>query len=242
MSQTPRIAIIGGSKEAVDLARALAERGAGYCLFETPFYPSPDGLETQRYDDGSDWAALLSDFDALVFAPHPFAFSLLDKLKNLPIPTVALLRKAWAPTPADNWLMVETCEAAAETLQSLGASRPLLALGRERLAPFIALQAPELLVRCRNLPRPDLKGRGRVEYMTGPFTVDQEIAYLQQHGIDCIIVHNAGGQGGWPKLEAARRLSIPVIMVDRPQTGLAERVETPGAAQNWLRQTVGLDV
>ncbi len=242
MTGTPRIAIIGGSKEAIDLARDLARSGIRYCLFETLYYPSPQGLETRRYGPDSDWNRMLDGFDALVFAPHPFAFSLFAQIENLRLPVLALLREPWTPEPADNWSMVADARAAARALLQSGAQAPLLALGRERLQPFIDLAGPPLLVRCRTLPKPDLQGRGQVEYMTGPFTVAEETAYLQLHGIDCIVVHNAGGQGGWPKLAAARELSIPVIMIERPHPALPERAETPQQARAWLRQTVGLDL
>ena len=242
MSKTANIAIIGGSKEAIDLARGFERSGIRYCLFETPYYPSPHGLVTRRYGADSDWHRMLDGFDALVFAPHPFAFSLFGLVENLSLLVLALLRAPWTPEPADNWLMVADAPAAARALLQSGAQAPLLALGRERLQPFIDLAGPPLLVRCRTLPKPALQGRGRVEYMTGPFTAAEEITYLQAHGTDCIVVHNAGGQGGWPKLAAARELSIPVIMIERPHIALPERAETPQQARAWLRQRVGLDL
>jgi len=242
VTKAPRIAIIGGSKEAIDLARIMEHSKARYCLFETPFYPSPKGIATQQYNDSSDWSDLLCNFDVVVFAPHPFAFDLLKNLRKVTVPMLALLRPVWVAGPQDRWQMVPDAETAAQALRDSGAQMPLLALGRERLAPFIALPSPQLLVRCRNLPLPDLQGRGQVERLSGPVTTSDEIAYMQERGVDCIVVHNAGGRGGWPKLEAARHLGIPVIMIDRPAIELPEQVTTPEVAISWLRHRAGLDV
>ncbi len=240
MKSPPRIAIIGGSKEAVDLARAL--QGADVCLFETPYYPSPKGIKTQVYDANTDWAQALQGFNALVFAPHPFAFDVFERIRDTSLPHVALLRPPWQPGEGDDWTLLESGTAAAQYLQSCGAKRALLAIGRERLVPFLQTSGPDLRIRCRNLPEPDVGRRGTVEYMTGPFSVEQERRYLQDNAIDCIVVHNAGGFGGWPKLQAARELQIPVIMIDRPPVDWPAIVETPQQAIAWLRQSAGLDL
>lgn len=240
MNQSPRIAIIGGSKEAVELAHLLANTET--CLFETSFYPSPKRLRTQTYTSNTDWPDVLQGFEAVVFAPHPFAFDVFDKIKAIDTPHIALLRPPWIPAAQDDWTLVSTLDAGAQALRESGVKSPLLAIGRERLDPFLTNAGPKLRVRCRNLPKPDLQGCGVVEYMTGPFSVEQERAYLQKHHIDCIVVHNAGGPGGWPKLQAAQELDIPVIMIQRGLVDWPLKVETPKQVLAWLRQDVGLDV
>ena len=49
-----------------------------------------------------------------------------------------------------------------------------------------------------------------------PFSLEEEIATLRQHKIDILVTKNAGGDAVAAKLEAARQLGLPVIMITRP--------------------------
>ena len=70
----------------------------------------------------------------------------------------------------------------------------------------------------------------------GPFQLEDELALLQQHAIACVVSKNAGGTDTYAKLEAARQLQIPVIMVDRPLLPAREQCETPQQAMEWLKR------
>lgn len=242
MSVTPKLAIIGGSKEAIDLALALQGAKIDVCLFETQSYPSPSGINAKPYPPDNAWNDALKTMDAVIIAPHPFAFSGLENLNDMNIPSICLLRPEWVAGDRDNWISVPDAITAAIALTKIGASKPLLAVGRDRLEAFLDMESPELIVRCRNKPEPNLQGRGIVVFQPGPFTVAQENSYLSNTGIDCIVVHNAGGQGGWPKLEAARDLNIPVIMFDRPSLPFKTCVDSVDQVINWLRHSVSLDL
>ena len=41
---------------------------------------------------------------------------------------------------------------------------------------------------------------------------------MAEHRIDLIVSKNSGGAATYPKIEAARQLRIPVVMIDRPET------------------------
>lgn len=238
MSASPKIAIIGGSKEANDLALVLERAKQDFCLFATSTYRPPRGLPCQKYTANTDWAVALDGFTAVVLAPHPFS----DIDISLEIPVIVLCRPAWKATSQDNWTFAGNATEAASLLNKSGSLRPLLAVGRERLKPFLALDAPDLLVRYRHNPAPDLKPGSAALFQPGPFSVTQEVAFLQREKIDCIVAHNAGGQGGWPKLEAARELGLPVVLISRPQLRWKNHVEDVSSTLIWLRQHVGLDV
>jgi len=67
----------------------------------------------------------------------------------------------------------------------------------------------------------------------GPFTLPGELALLRRWAIDVVVTKNSGGFA--PKLEAARSLGLPVIMVDRPPVaGFAPVVSTVDEALAWL--------
>jgi precorrin-6A/cobalt-precorrin-6A reductase len=59
---------------------------------------------------------------------------------------------------------------------------------------------------------------------------------LAERKIEVIVTKNSGGAGAAPKLEAARALSLPVIMVERPELPEAPSVETVADALSWLER------
>ena len=56
-----------------------------------------------------------------------------------------------------------------------------------------------------------------------PFTVDGETVLMTSHGITHLVTKNAGGSATEAKLQAARNLGIPVLMIARPA-----KPEVPG--------------
>ncbi len=210
-----KLALIGGSREADLLEKALGAAG---------IMVDPSG-------------------EIAVVAPHPFdtdlwecaALSLKDK------PHIGLARTGWLAGPKDRWTMAASAEDAAGVLADSGAKRALLAVGNGRLAPFYRLEGIELCIRSRNAPHPPNPPQGLIRSMRGPFDVAGEVAELAGQGIDALVVHNAGGQGGWPKLGAARELGIPVILIERPKLPEMEMVESVEAALAWAKRHMGLD-
>ncbi|MFZ0098870.1 MAG: precorrin-6A/cobalt-precorrin-6A reductase, partial [Gemmobacter sp.] len=80
------------------------------------------------------------------------------------------------------------------------------------------------------LPLPD----AQAVIARGPFDLAGDLALLRDHRISHIVAKNAGGQGARAKLDAARELALPVILIDRP--ALPERLifEDPDAVLRWL--------
>ena len=170
-----------------------------------------------------------------VIAAHPFDQDLWEcaALSAAHKPHIGLARPCWKPEDSDNWQYAQNAAQAAEMLGQSGAKRALLAVGNGRLTPFYQLPDIELCVRSRNAPHPPMPPRGKISAIRGPFDVESEVAELKQNGIDILVVHNAGGQGGWPKLGAARALGIKVILIERPKLPEMEIVETVEAALAW---------
>lgn len=204
-----KLALIGGSREADLLEVALGKAGIAV---------DPAG-------------------DIAVVAPHPFDTDLWEcaALSLAGKPHIGLAREGWRPEAGDNWTMAANAEDAARILAASGAKCASLAVGNGRLAPFYRLSNIELCIRSRNEPHPPVPPRGQVRSMRGPFDVAGEVAELEAQGIDTLVVHNAGGRGGWPKLGAARALGIKVILIERPKLPPMEMVETVEAALAWAK-------
>jgi precorrin-6A/cobalt-precorrin-6A reductase len=49
-------------------------------------------------------------------------------------------------------------------------------------------------------------------------TIEEEMPLFERLGVDVIVSRNSGGRGAYAKIEAARRMGLPVIMIDRPNS------------------------
>ncbi len=132
------------------------------------------------------------------------------------MPCIQYHRPAWEQTEDDNWIMVKSIEEAAKILPDVG-NRALIASGAKNLHAFEGLEKTWLLVRTVDAPRDpfDLEF-GEWLFARGPFSVESETELLERNEIDVIVSKNSGGEATFAKIEAARNLGIPVIMIERP--------------------------
>ena len=68
----------------------------------------------------------------------------------------------------------------------------------------------------------------------GPFDEAADLALLADHRIGWIVAKNAGGAGAEAKLIAARKLGLPVVMIDRPSLPDRRTAGTVGEVMAWL--------
>ena len=68
----------------------------------------------------------------------------------------------------------------------------------------------------------------------GPFDTASERRLLEHHHIDLVVTRASGGEATRGKVDAARTLGLPVIMVRRPDPPSGETVSSIDAALNWL--------
>jgi precorrin-6A/cobalt-precorrin-6A reductase len=140
------------------------------------------------------------------------------------------------PRDGDRWIMVENLEAAADAIGERP-RRVFLTTGRMELAPFRSAPQHFYIVRSVEAPSPrELPPRVELIAARGPFRLEDEKALLAERKIEVIVTKNSGGAGAEAKLEAARSLSLPVIMVTRPDLPEAPSVETVADALAWLER------
>ncbi|HKQ55133.1 MAG TPA: precorrin-6A/cobalt-precorrin-6A reductase, partial [Methyloceanibacter sp.] len=129
---------------------------------------------------------------------------------------IALRRPPWRKVAGDDWTEVETVEAAVQTLGQ-APKRVFLALGRNELQPFTS--APQHLYFIRSVDPVDPPlAVPHATYIVarGPFSASEDRDLLQRHAIAAIVAKNSGGEAAYGKIEAARALRLPVIMLRRP--------------------------
>ena len=74
----------------------------------------------------------------------------------------------------------------------------------------------------------------------GPFTLENELALFQKYGVTMLVSKNSGGNSTYPKIEAARKLKIPVLIVDRPSINSANLCQQVNVALDWIVQKTKL--
>ena len=240
-----RVLILGGTTEANQLVAALANDArfdavlsyAGRTERPTP-PPIPwrvggfggvDGLTKYLRDE---------NIARVVDATHPFAAQMsahaIAACAIANVPLLALERLPWQRMAGDRWIDVDDFTAAAQAL-GISPRRVFLGIGRMQLAPFASHPQHFYLVRLVDPPRAPLP-LSAVETIVarGPFDLAGDRAMLADHRIDIVVARDAGGDGAFAKIEAARELGLAVVMVRRPLIPEREKVETVGEVLRWL--------
>jgi precorrin-6A/cobalt-precorrin-6A reductase len=242
-----RVLLLGGTAEAAALAGLLAKVGidAVYSLAGRTAAPTPVALPTRTGGFGGAvaLAAFLQGdgYTHLIDATHPFAARMhrnaVEAAARARIPHLALVRAPWRAGDGDRWTRVADHAAARDALPAAPAT-VFLAIGRQDLADFADLAVPHrLILRVVDPPDRVLIAGARVLVARGPFDAAAETALLRREAIDLIVTKNSGGTGARGKLDAARELGLPVIMIDRPARLAGPSVDTAEAARDWLHAT-----
>lgn len=240
----PRVLLLGGTTEASLMARALAEARVDAIFSyagrtQTPS-AQPLPLRTGGFGGVAGLAAYLRThaITHLIDATHPFAARMsrnaIAACAETGVKLLALERPAWAPGPADDWRFVASPEDARAALPEVPA-RIFLAIGKQSLAIFATRPEHFYLLRLVDAPAAPLPLPNAAFVLArGPFTLENDLALLREHRITLVVAKNAGGEGARAKLDAARALRLPVLMISRPALPLRDVAQTPEAALRWL--------
>ena len=242
----PRLLILGGTAEAVELAQAAVAAGfdvTSSLAGRTAAAVAPPGrVRIGGFGgvEGLETTLRAEPFAAVIDATHPFAATISTHARiacaRLGVPRLQLRRPAWTAEPGDRWTVVGSLAEAASRLPSLG-RRALLTVGAGGLTAFAA--CPEMWFLARLItPPPTLPFSGEMIIDRGPFTLAGELALLQDHNIDVLVTKASGGDATAAKLTAARQLGLPVLRIDRPAVEPGPLAESVAEALAWLATVV----
>jgi precorrin-6A/cobalt-precorrin-6A reductase len=197
------VLILGGTSEARALAGDLAGRPGLRVISSLAGRVSrpalPDGeVRVGGFGGAAGLAGWLraEGVAAVVDATHPFAETIsahaVDACARAGLPLLRLARPGWLPRDGDDWRDAGSLEQAAAMLPGLG-SRVFLTTGRQGLAAFAGLDRLWFLIRCVDPP-------------AGPMPARREV----------LLAKDSGGELTAGKLDAARDLGLPVVMIRRP--------------------------
>jgi precorrin-6A/cobalt-precorrin-6A reductase len=240
-----RVLVLGGTTEASLLARRLAKRDDVAAILslagrtENPRQPPiPFRVGGFGGPDGLHDFLLTERIDAVVDATHPFAVRISEHAssacRRARVPLVVFTRPAWEQQDGDRWIFADDAEAA---VRALGETprRIFLTHGRLQLAPFAS--APQHFYVVRTIDRPaDIMTlpEHRLILARGPFLADDEARLMRDERIAIVVTKNSGGQSTYAKIEAARNLQIPVVMIRRPPTSRADALFDADQVMAWL--------
>ncbi|MGO4716126.1 cobalt-precorrin-6A reductase [Bradyrhizobium sp. 2TAF24] len=239
-----RALILGGTHDANLLADAVARAGidAVYSYGGRTRAPASQPLPTRI--GGFGGVDGLADYirregvTHVIDATHPFAAEIsrnaVAACAATATPLIALERAPWAKMPGDTWIEVHDIAAAVAALPDAPA-RVFLAIGRQHIAPFGTKPQHAYTLRFVDppagaLPLPDAD----VLVSRGPFTLADERTMMRERAIAWIVARNSGGTGARAKIDAARELDLPVIMLTRPELPERPRAESVDDVMRWL--------
>ena len=226
------VVIQGGTAEANRLADLLPEA----------LFVRPAGRRQSAGNKEFLTAELFasSSIQLVVDASHPFDtashFRASQAAQKAGIAYLRLMRPGWTKTPMDHGVSVTKAQPLLRIIPQ--GARLFVATGREELDAFKPLQA-HVFWRSVSDERVTLPLRNsHVLPAEGPFSVQGEMALFRKLRIDWLVVRNAGGQGAWPKIEAARRLGIRVAMIDRPRPLQGPVLGSVNEVMEWIETTL----
>ena len=162
---------------------------------------------------------LMSEKVSLVIdATHPFAAQMscnaVEACRKCRLPMLRLERPVWEAVDGDAWERVATIEDAVSALPE--ASRAFLAVGRKEISRFSRRSDIYGLARMIEDPKQPLPFHWDLVLSRPSDSTEEETRLLRKHEITHVVAKNSGGNRSYAKIEAARGLGLPVIMIERP--------------------------
>lgn len=247
----PKILILGGTRDAALLAREAVSQWGETVDVVTSLAGrtvAPAKISGQVRTGGFGGADAMADYlaaeavTAVIDATHPFAAQISENAKaacvRAKLPRLLLDRPHWKRVQGDQWHLASGYVQAADVLPQLG-HRAFLTTGHTGLDAFAACPDMWFLVRLVDLPSTALP---LADYHAiaarGPFTEENERTLIERHEIDVIVCKASGGEMTRAKLDAARSMGLPVLMITRPPLPEGPRVNSIDEALAWLEDVL----
>jgi precorrin-6A/cobalt-precorrin-6A reductase len=247
MTTPLRVLILGGTIEASALARLIAGDGrfeATLSLAGRTSAPRPQPVATRigGFGGADGLARFIAEhaIDVVIDTTHPYADQIsanaVTACGKAGVPLVSVARPAWQVRPGDHWRVVANANEAATALGPTPRC-VFLSLGRLDLHAFAPAPHHHYVARTIDPPQqkelpPDI----RFLQARGPFDRAGEIRLLRDEKIEIVVSKNSGGSATYAKIEAARELGLPVVMIARPDKAIGHVVLSAEEAIAWLGQ------
>ncbi|MEE9314035.1 MAG: cobalt-precorrin-6A reductase [Rhizobiaceae bacterium] len=221
-----KILILGGTKEAAELAVELVQQGHDVTTSLAGRTKEPEPLAGKTRIGGFGGAMGLAiwlqenNITKLFDLTHPFAEQIsrnaVDAVGIACIPLEIRHRAPWEKQANDSWIEVPSLVEAAKAIPK--DARVFLALGSQYLTPFQHRNDVHFTIRMVDQPLAPLPFEQHNIILGKPSKEwNLEAELMTQEAITHIVCRNSGGSGGYAKIVAARSLHLPVILIGRPK-------------------------
>lgn len=239
------VLILGGTGEARGLAERLAEDPRFAVVTSlagrtrAPALP-PGRVRIGGFGGEAGLAQFLRDqaIAAVLDATHPFARRITRTAHRvcaaLGLPYLRLERPPWQPAQGDRWIVVPDLAAGLAAACRAGATI-FVSIGRAEWPQLLRWRQCRFVIRTVE-PWPAPAEHIHVVALRPPYTAEGDRELLLRFAVDGLLLRNAGGDGAYPKLVAARELGLWVVMLERPPLDVAPVVGDVDAAQRWLEE------
>lgn len=236
--------LLGGTGEARALGRNLVEAGrpAVVSLAGAVRCPTPQPLATRigGFAGDAGFRAYIAEagIRAVLDATHPFAARITARTARvcaeLGLPYALLRRPGWQACAGDNWTFLADESAAAAHIPP--GDHAFLATGRQSLPRYANMEGRLMTLRVVDPPKlPFPYPGGRFLVGRPPFSQAEEEALFRDLQIDWLVAKNAGGAASRSKLDAARALGLPVLLIARPKAPIGVPVlRSVEEAMSWI--------
>ena len=230
MSEQFRVLILGGTRNARDLAMMLAPDITGNNRLEIITSLAGRTQEPDRtfgktriggFGGVDGLAKYLRDeqINLLIDSTHPFAIRIsqnaLQAAKIANVPRLVLNRPEWEKQSGDNWINCKNLDEAANKLPP-GATA-FLALGHQYLDRFSHRDDVKFVGRMIDKPKSVVPLKNHELVIARPSHIaSEELELFKRYAITHLVCRNSGGTLIYAKIEAARLLKLPVLMIERP--------------------------
>ena len=222
-----RILLLGGTHEARKLATELASQGHDVTTSLAGRTKEPIPLDgTVRiggFGGVENMVQWMSEhkIEKLIDATHPFATKISANAKiaaNMAnIPLERYTRRPWQKTSEDHWIDAINIEEVCNLIPK--DARVLLALGSQHISSFSTRTDVFFLIRMIDKPKTPLPFENYALHLGRPSSNwKREAEILKEYAITHIVCRNSGGKATYAKIEAARNLCLPVIIISQPES------------------------
>lgn len=243
----PKVLILGGTTEAARLAQALSALPVEVVTSLAGRTANPAPLPGAVRSGGFGGADGLADFiaaeaiDYIIDATHPYATRIsqnaVTATASTGTPLLRLERLQWVHQNGDQWINVANEKEAAKLIPA--GERVFLALGRQHIAPFATRADAHFVMRMIDPTDAPLPANCEI-LLARPGTYVREKQFLTEKRIGLIVCRNSGGDTSYAKIQAARDLALPVMMIARPPVVAEHVAETVEEAIRLFRLQFGL--
>jgi precorrin-6A/cobalt-precorrin-6A reductase len=241
-----RLLLLAGTSDARRLAEGLADGGRPTLASLAGAVRAPRRLPVPTRVGGFGGPeGFLRVLDAerigaVIDATHPFAARITARTHALcrerGLPHLRLERPGWSPGPGDRWTYVAD-EAEASALLPPEAVA-FLATGRQSLLAWVEhFRGARAHLRVVDPPTEPFPLPGGFVVARPPFDRPSEADAFRALGVTHLVAKDSGGAEARAKLDAARDLGLPVLLLRRPARpdGMAT-VPSVGEALAWARE------